>query len=91
MTETKFKKLVVAITAGAVILLIFLVSIMVYQLISIKVERDALNELTATIQEYKELIVEGNDTLEARKTYSFIENAARKLGYYFDGDKIYKI
>ncbi len=91
MTESKFKRLVVAITAGAVILIMFLVAIMVYQLISIKVERDALNELTQTVEEYKELIIQGENTLEVRKTYDWIERAARKLGYYFDGDKIYKI
>ena len=91
MTESKFKRLVVAFTAGAVLLIIFLVSIMVYQLISIKVERDALNQLNATIQEYKELIEQGSNTLEVRQTYDWIENAARKLGYRFDGDKIYPI
>lgn len=91
MTESKFKRVIVACVAGAVIFIMFLVSIMVYQLISIKVERDRLSELTQTIQEYKDLIALGNDTLEARNTYEWIENAARKLGYYFDGDKIYKI
>ena len=66
MTETKLKKLIVATTVGAVLLLVILLMIMVYQLISIKVQKDREDYLTETIAKYEVLIKDGEETIEAR-------------------------
>ena len=44
MTEEKAKKIVVASTVGAVLLVVILVAVMVYQLIAIGVENKRKNE-----------------------------------------------
>ncbi len=90
MTESKFKKVVVASTVGAVLLLFILVFIMVYQLVSIKIYNVEYDEIMAKIEVLEQLKSEGTNTLEIRKTSIWIEEQARKLGYRFDGDKIYK-
>lgn len=89
MTESKAKRLIVAVTVGAVMLLVMLMSIWVYQLIAINVKEKNLAELDAKIQEYKVLTEKGEDTLEVRSTRQWIIREARQLGYVFDGDKIY--
>jgi len=90
MTEEKLKRVTVATTVGAVLLAIVLLFVLVFQLISIKVEKDKLAELDAAIVEYKRLIDEGTEELDARSEYWWIVKRARELGYRFDGDKIYK-
>ena len=87
MTESKFKRIVVASTVGAVLLLFILIFIMVYQLVSIKVYNSEYDAIMAKIEVLEELKKEGADTLEIRKTSFWIEEQARKLGYRFDGDK----
>lgn len=89
MTESKAKRLIVAITVGAVMLLVVLVSIWVYQLIAIGVKERNLAILDEKILEYKVLIENGEDTIEVRSTRQWIIREARQLGYVFDGDKIY--
>lgn len=86
MNESKFKRLVVAITAGAVMLFVFLLIIMIYQLAAISAERREERQLRAVIAEYETLIEEDMDTLEARSTRQWIERQARKLGYVYKDD-----
>ena len=88
MTEAKFKRMTVACTVGAVLLAVILLGVMIFQLISISVERGKIAELDAAIVEYKRLIATGEDELAARSEYTWIVNRARELGYSFDGDKI---
>lgn len=88
MTEKKFKNLIVAGTVGAVLLLVILLSVMIFQIISISVEKKKLNELEEQIAIYKELIEDGEDTVEARTSRWWIIERARELGYVFDGDKL---
>ena len=86
----KLKKLIVAVTVGAVVLLVFLLSIMIHQLISIGVEKREIRELEEKIAIYKEMIEEGEQTKEARSMRWWIEIEARKLGYIYDVDKVFK-
>ena len=86
MTESKAKRLIVSITAGAVLLLVILLSVLVYQLVSIKKERDSLKEYNEQIAYYEQLIREKGDTLEARRQRWWIERRARELGYKFPDD-----
>lgn len=86
MTEEKAKKIIVASTVGAVLLLFILVSVMVYGIIALNHERQKGRELEQKITEYNRLIKEGEDTLEARSLRAWIEMRARELGYVFESD-----
>ena len=88
MTETKAKKLIVASTVGAVLLLFILVVIMVYQMISIQVKKNRIEYLESQIEKYEMLTEQGEETIEARSMREWIEREARKLGYRytFDGE-----
>jgi cell division protein FtsL len=89
MTESKLKRMIVALTVGAVLLLVCLLSVMVYQLVAIGKQEKELSELNAKIEQYRQMIEDGEDTLEVRSTRQWIIREARQLGYIFDGDKIY--
>ena len=91
MSENKVIRIIIASTVGAVLLLVILLSIMVYQMIAIDAKQKDLLALNAKISEYKALIKEGEDTIEVRSTKQWIEREARKLGYIFDGDKIFPV
>ncbi len=84
MAETKAKKLIVASTVGAVLLLFILVSIMVYQMISIQVKKNRIEYLEGQIAKYEMLTEQGKDTIEARSMREWIEREARKLGYRYN-------
>ena len=90
MEEGKFKRVVVELTVGAVLLLTVLLSVMVYQIVAILNSQRELAELERKITEYNEIIKHSDDVIEERSAYQWIVMRARQLGYYFDGDKIYK-
>ncbi len=89
MTESKAKRMIVALTVGAVLLLVCLLSVLIYQLIAIGKQEKELADLNAKIELYHQMIEDGEDTLEVRSTRQWIIREARQLGYIFDGDKIY--
>ena len=80
MTEEKAKRMIVATTVGAVLLLVTLLAIMVYQIISIKVKENRIAYLDSQYEKYTELIYKGNETIEIRSMREWIEREARKLG-----------
>ena len=86
MTESKFKRVISAVTIGAVLLLVMLLSVMVYQLFSIRVETRKKQELLDAIAYYDTLIEEGNDTLEVVQQRWWIERRARELGLIYPDD-----
>ncbi len=86
MEKSKAERLIAAITVGAVLLIIILVSVWVYQLISINVKNRQVAELEAKIQEYNALIESGEDVYEARSMRWWIEQRARELGYVLKSD-----
>ncbi len=86
MTESKFKRVISAVTVGAVLLLVMLLSVMVYQLFSIKVETRKKQEYEEAIAYYNQLIEEGNDTLEVVQQRWWIERRARELGLIYPDD-----
>ena len=63
--------------------------VMIYQLISISVKRNKINELEARIAEYNRLIESGEDTIKVRSEARWIEREARELGYIFKDDIIH--
>ena len=86
MEESKFKKLVVAGTVGAVLLAVILLFIMIYQMIAIGLKKNQLDEYNEAIAQYEQLIQKGEDTLEARSTKAWIARRARELGYIYKDD-----
>ena len=86
MSESDFKKLVISLTVGAVMLLVILLSVMIYQLISISKLKAEEADLEAKITEYQVLIEDTEDTIEARSMRWWIERRAREIGYIYDGD-----
>lgn len=56
---------------------------MVYQMISIKVEKNRIKYLEDQILKYEALIDSGEETIEIRKMKEWIEREARKLGYSY--------
>jgi hypothetical protein len=86
MNESKLKKVIVAVTVGAVALMFFLVSFLVYQLVFINSEKRKGEELTEKIAEYNALIEQGEDTLETRSMRWWIERRAREIGYTYEDD-----
>ncbi|MBQ3596833.1 MAG: hypothetical protein II988_03355 [Clostridia bacterium] len=88
MTEEKAKKIVVASTVGAVLLVVILVAVMVYQLIAIGVENKRKNEYENAIAEYNRLIEEGEDLLVLRSKKAWIVRRARELGYISEDQKV---
>ena len=89
MTESKFKRVVVSLTVGAVLLIVILVSVLVYQLVSINKAVAKREELDNAIKEYNILKEDADKQLEAYSSYWWIVQRARELGYSFDGDKLY--
>lgn len=85
MTESKVKRMIVALTVGAVFLLVTLLSIMVYQMISIKVEKERIDYLKQKTAEYILLKEQGEETIEQRTMREWIEREAKKLDYYYPG------
>ena len=83
MTEEKAKKMIVATTVGAVLLLVTLLAIMVYLIISIKVKENKIEYLQTQIERYELLKNKGEETLEIRSMREWIEKEARKLGYTY--------
>ena len=78
--EKKAKKLIVASTVGAVLLLFILVTIMVYQMISIQVKKNREDYLNAQLEKFTKLTDEAKDTVKARSMREWIEREARRLG-----------
>lgn len=86
MSEEKFKRVVVAITVGAVLLFTILLSIMVFQIVSIFCERSEIKDLKKDIEIYKELIQDEEKKLQAVSLKEYIINEAKKLGYKLPTD-----
>lgn len=86
MNESKFKRLVAAATATAVVLLVLLLSVMIFQLASINNERAKQREYEAAIALYEQMIADGEDVIKIKQQRWYIEKMARELGYRYEID-----
>ena len=83
MSESKFKRLIVSLTVGAVLLLVFLLTLMIYQLFAINAANKEKKELMAVKAEYEQNMLEAknkaNDILiSAQKTAAVQSEAMLK-------------
>ena len=85
-SDAKFKRVVIALTVGAVVFLALLVILMCYQLIKIGGERARKAELVAAIAELDERQAAGEETIEIMQKRWWIEKRARQLGYRYSDD-----
>ena len=83
MTTEKTKKLIVASTVGAVLLLVSLLAIMIYQMVAIQNKKADIKRLENAIVELEQLIEEGEDTIEIRSMREWIEREARRLNFVY--------
>lgn len=83
MTAEKTKKLIVAGTVGAVLLLVTLLSIMIYQMVAIQNKKTDIKRLENAIVELERLIEEGEETIEIRSMREWIEREARRLNFIY--------
>ena len=90
MTEDKAKKLIIASTVGAVLLVLILCSIMLFGIIKINREKREIAELEAEIARYEQMIAEGEDTYELRSTLWWIQKRALELGYTYENSDLAK-
>lgn len=87
MPAEKLKKLIVSSVVTAVLLLFILLSIMVYQMISIRkvqVKIDALNEQIASLEAEK---AQTEDEIDLWLSEWKIEERQRELGWVYEQDK----
>ena len=81
MTEEKLKRLIVAITVGAVLLIVILSSVMLFGIIKISKEKRAVQELEREIARYEQMIADGENDYDIRSTELWIVRRAWELGY----------
>lgn len=86
VSEEKFKRIIVALTVGAVVLLSVLIILMCYQLIKIGVENRRKSELRDKIAELNQLYDDGETELAYLRTNAAVERLARELGYHYSDD-----
>ncbi len=86
MTEEKTKNIKNALIIGAILLLLILLSIMIYQLININDYKNKVKEYNDRINEYRRLISDGEDSLELRTKREWIIQRARELGLTLPDD-----
>jgi len=87
MTEEKTKKLIISSTIGAVLLAVILLSILVYQLIAMGVEKRRIKYFENAIAECEQMIADGENEKLAYSKRDWIIRQAYKYGYIFTTDE----
>ena len=87
MNLEKLNRIASAVTATCVLLLFILVSVMVFQMITINGKKAKIQELNAQIQELEREQESINDEIELWLSEWKIEERARELNYYYPDDK----
>lgn len=86
MTQEKRIRLVAAITANAVLLLVILVSVIVYQLFTIVALSNRKKDLEGEIEQVEQQIGESESKLEEYQTEEWLKNKAYEYGFVFPGE-----
>lgn len=83
MTNEKTKKMIVAGTVGAVLLLVTLLAIMIYQMVAIQKKKADIARWEKATIELQQLIEDGEKTVEIRSMRDWIEREARRLNLVY--------
>ncbi len=89
MSGEKQKRLIIATTVGAVLLLVVLLCVMIFQIISLAVNNGKKSELKENIARLEQLIESADQSIEVRSERWWIEQRLRELGYVYPGDSEY--
>ena len=86
MEEQKLKRVRNAGIVGAILLIVILLSVLIFQLVKIGKEKRELSELQDAIKNYQQLTDEERMYTENMNTREWIEQRARELGLKLEGD-----
>jgi len=89
MTNEKRKRLKASIMVGAILLLVIIVGVVIWQQVNISIRKNRIEHLEAEIKRYEQMIAEGEDQIAIRELEEWIEIEARELGYVWESDKKY--
>lgn len=87
MNLEKLNRIASAVTATCVLLLFILVSVMVFQMVTINGKKAKIQELNAQIEALEREQQSINDEIELWLSEWKIEERARELNYYYPSDK----
>ncbi|MBQ2908955.1 MAG: septum formation initiator family protein [Clostridia bacterium] len=87
MPASKMKNIIVASVVTGILLLFILLSVMVFQMISIKNERRKIDALEAQIAVLEQEIAQTEDQIVHWTGDFKIEERARELGWIYETDK----
>ncbi len=86
MEEQKLKRVRNAGIVGAILLIVILLSVLIFQLVKIGNEKRELSELQDAIKNYQQLTDKEKTYIENINTREWIEQRARELGLKLEGD-----
>ncbi|HJB92474.1 MAG TPA: hypothetical protein H9708_00800 [Candidatus Borkfalkia stercoripullorum] len=79
MKDEKFKKLVIGGTVAAVLLLVFLVVFLIYQITALSQRRERIEYLQGEIARYEQIIASTEDEIEKYQARYWLEQRAAEL------------
>ena len=79
MKDEKFKKLVIGGTVAAVLLLVFLVFFLIYQITALSQRRERIEYLQGEIARYEQIIASTEDEIEKYQARYWLEQRAAEL------------
>ena len=79
MKDEKFKKLVIGGTVAAVLLLVFLVVFLIYQITALSQRRERIEYLQGEIARYEQIIASTEDEIEKYQARDWLEQRAAEL------------
>lgn len=84
MTEGKMRKTITAIASAATLLLVILLSVLIYQWVTISVQNKRIAEAQESVDVLKEENANAQDDLDFYETNIYKEWAAFKHGWVWD-------
>ena len=79
MKDEKFKKLVIGGTVAAVLLLVFLVVFLIYNITALSQRRERIEYLQGEIARYEQIIASTEDEIEKYQARYWLEQRAAEL------------
>ncbi len=84
MTEGKMRKIITAIASAATLLLVILLSVLIYQWITISVQNKRIAKAQESVDYWTQVNESAKDDLEFYESDIYKEWAAFKLGYEWE-------